>query len=87
MAKKSLADRKAALQAELEKVENAEKAEQEDREALIGREIYKAMQNDTELKRRVDELLMANLKKNSERAIFGLSKLQSNRGRKASEPA
>lgn len=81
MAKMSIPEKKAALQAELAKLEAREKQEQEAKYALIGRAVSDAMESDAELKQRVEAILSENVKSNPDRQLLGLAKIPSKRGR------
>ena len=62
---------KARLKAELAKIEAAEKAEQGQREAILGRIVMKAMKADSDLDQKVRNLLESALTKKRDRALFG----------------
>lgn len=81
MAKQSVAQRKAALLAELEKVEQQEREIENQKNAILGRIVIAEMEENPELKEMIDTLVASTLTKNSERELFGLAKLQSTRGR------
>ena len=79
----TIAEKKASLEAQLNELREKEKAEENQRCAVLGRIVTEEMQNDADLNNRVNALLSSKLKKNNERALFGLEKIASNRGRKA----
>ena len=81
MAKQSVAQRKAALLAELEKVEQQEREIENKKNGIVGRIVIAEMDNNSELKEMIDALMANALTKNSERELFDLEKLQSTRGR------
>lgn len=83
MAKPSLQDRKAKLEAELEKIKDQEKRAEKIRHELIGLVVEKAMKGNVELGQTINELLDTTLTKKADREQFGLTPLSSNRGRPA----
>lgn len=78
---KSIADKLADLEKQKAELKEQEKQLELQKHAVIGRVVSGAMENDPELQRKVEMLLSQGVKKNSERALFGLEKLPSNRGR------
>ena len=78
---KSIKERKAELEAELAKITEQEKREEQIRLSLIGYVVDQAMQGDVELGKTINGLLETTLTKKSDREKFGLSPLPSNRGR------
>lgn len=87
MAKTTIADRKKALQEQLAKLEAEEKQQSEKRYLIIGRAFDTAMQNDDNIKTNCMELLDKNITKNADRAVLGLPKLETNRGRPTTDKA
>ena len=83
----TIAEKKAALEAQLNELREEEKAEEIQRYAVLGRIVTEEMQSDADLNNRFNTLLSSKLKKNNERALFGLEKIASNRGRKATVDA
>ncbi len=81
MPRQSVQEKKAALQAELAKLEAIEQEEKLHRLSILGDVVETAMIQDEDFKTRMTALLDANVKKNADRELFGLSKLASNRGR------
>ena len=86
MAAKSIAERKKALQEQMEKLEAEEKKQTDKRHQIIGRVVGVACDDDSYLKTQIDELLAKNLTNNAERQLFGLPKLETKRGRPATPP-
>ena len=74
---KSIEEKKAELQAQIKQLEEKGKAQQSKKNAITGRIINEAIENDDTLKYQINALLEANLKKNNERQLFGLEKLPS----------
>ena len=74
---KSIEEKKAELQAQIKQLEEKGKAQQSKKNAITGRVINEAIENDDTLKYQVMALLETNLKKNNERQLFGLEKLPS----------
>ena len=83
MAKISISDRKAKLEAELEKIKEQERIEDDTRFKIIGRVVSSEMANNQELMNIVGTLLERELKNSKERSTMGLEPLKSNRGRPA----
>ena len=72
---KSIEEKKAELEAQIKQLKEKEKAQQNKKNAITGRVINEAIENDDTLKYQVMALLETNLKKNSERSLFDLEKL------------
>mgnify|MGYP003628796406 CR=1 FL=1 len=77
----SIAERKAALQEQLAKIEQEEQQQREKRSAILGRVIDAELSKNPDLQKLVFEALERNLKKANEREMFGLPKLATTRGR------
>ena len=80
-----MAERKAELQAELDKISQEEKARQDARSIVIGRVVDSAMNDDHELKAKVTALLDSHVRKNAERKLFDLAPIPTKRGRPSSQ--
>ena len=81
MAIKSVAEKKAALLAELADIEEQEKKIEEAKFTILGRVVNDEMKADPEFRETINTLLSNVLRKNAERELFGFEKLKSNRGR------
>ena len=81
MASKSIAERKKALEEQLDKLKDEEQREEKIRQELIGYVVAKAMESDVELGSTINELLDTTLTKKAEREKFGLAPLSTKRGR------
>ena len=81
MAKKSISDKKAELEAQLDALKAEEKAELEAYQSSLGAGLQSAFDADTNLKTQVMAAIDKSLKNNKQRGILGLEKLPTDRGR------
>lgn len=81
MPKQTVAQKKAALLAELEKIEALEQQQEQEKLAIVGRVIMDMMDSDQGFNQQISNLLNEKITKNSEREILGFEKIKSNRGR------
>ncbi len=75
MRKQSIQEKKAALQAELTKIEAEEKKELESKFKAIGRTIFQQMDKDQPLRQQITELLTQHVKNKADRKLLGLGKM------------
>ncbi len=76
MVKRTIQERKAQLEKQLEDLKEAEKKAKDERYIIIGRVIDSECQTNNNLKGTLDTLLKSKLKKAKERAVFNLPKIE-----------
>ena len=85
MAKKSIADKKAELEAQLKALHIEEQAEQTAYLSALGAGLQSAFDADPNLKHTVMQAIEIHHKNNKHRELMGFKKLSSNRGRPKSD--
>ena len=85
MKKLSITEKKAKLEEQLNELKKQEKAELDAYQSALGAGLQSVFDADTNLKNQVMAAIDKNLKNNKQRALLGLSKLKSERGRPKAE--